>query len=577
MRLLLAVLIAAAPPVPARAANPSAATRGVTDPALAALVAAHAALADAQDPERSATWPDVTPAATAARDTALARLAAGLAVPSATPPGEQDALTRRLLARQIATDREIIRLDEARAPFIKSDGFYTQPTYAAGNTVLASADDTVAWTRRLEALPAFYAAHTANMRRGIATGHTQPAPVVDSVTDMLARMVALPPADDPLVKPFARVPASVDPARWSAARAAAERTVAERVRPAQRALLAFFQTEYRPRARPGLGATTLPNGPAFYAAQVRRHTTTSLTPDQIFALGAAEVARIRAAMTVAIAENGFKGTIPQFLAHVRADRRFYAPTTTAYVERASEIAKRADYALPRLFGTLPRLTYGVVVKPPEIQGSSNGYLNGDPEKGVAGQVSVNQGGERDPLFALPAWVVHEGVPGHHLQIARAQELPLPRFRRDAPLTAYTEGWGLYSETLGEEMGIYRDAYERFGRLSFEIWRACRLMMDVGLHARGWSFDQAADCLRQNTALPEVFIRDETLRYVAWPGQALAYKVGELELLRLRRRAETALGPRFDVRAYHDLILGSGPLPLAILAERVDAWIARGGR
>jgi uncharacterized protein (DUF885 family) len=229
--------------------------------------------------------------------------------------------------------------------------------------------------------------------------------------------------------------------------------------------------------------------------------------------------------------------------------------------------------LPRWFGTLPRLPWGIQVKPPELDASSGGYNLGDPEKGVAGFVVVKSKAYGDPLFSLPAWMLHEGVPGHHLQIALGQErTDLPRFRRRDDVTAFVEGWALYAERLGEEMGVYRTPYERFGRLAFEMWRACRLVMDVGIHVRGYSAQQAAACLRDNTTLPERVIDEETRRYISWPGQALAYKVGELRIVRIRQEAEQALGAHFDIRAFHDALLDEGPMPLAVLEDRMRAWV-----
>jgi len=293
----------------------------------------------------------------------------------------------------------------------------------------------------------------------------------------------------------------------------------------------------------------------------------------VFALGEREVARIRGAMESAMRASNFTGTLPQFIAMLRTEKRFYAPDLQTYVEKASEIGKRIDGLLPIWFGRLPRLTWTIRIKPPELEAASSGYDLGDPGKGAPGTVVVSAHSYQSPLFGLPAWVLHEGVPGHHLQIALAQErTDLPAFRRKDEPTAFVEGWALYAEQLGEEMGVYRDAYERFGRLSFDMWRACRLEMDVGIHWKGWSKEQAESCLRDNTALPETSVVQETQRYIAWPAQALAYKVGELQFLAERQRAEQALGIRFDIRAFHDALLDDGPMPLSILHEQISRWI-----
>jgi uncharacterized protein (DUF885 family) len=278
-------------------------------------------------------------------------------------------------------------------------------------------------------------------------------------------------------------------------------------------------------------------------------------------------------MDLVLGQTGFKGSFAEFLASVRSDPRFYV-SAAQYGEKASEVAKRADFALPRWFGRLPRLPYGVLPMPAGLESSANGYLPGSPQRGVAGMVVYKPWmAQKMPTFGIAPWMLHEGVPGHHLQIALSQENEnVPEFRRADDVTAFVEGWGLYSERLGEEMGIYRDPYEQFGRLSLEMWRACRLVIDTGMHVMGWSRDQAMGCLQQNSALAPTEIAFEVDRYIAWPGQALAYKVGELELVRLRERAEQQLGPRFDVRAFHDLVLGAGAMPLDLLGQRVDHWI-----
>jgi uncharacterized protein (DUF885 family) len=289
------------------------------------------------------------------------------------------------------------------------------------------------------------------------------------------------------------------------------------------------------------------------------------------------VKRIRAEMDAVIRETGFQGDRAAFVAMLRKDPRFYAASRQDLLEKASEIAKRVDDKLPRYFATLPRLTFGVRPVPAEIEETytTGRYFEGAPKQGVAGGYMVNTSHlDQRPLYELPALTLHESAPGHHVQIALGQELQgVPSFRRNADVTAFTEGWGLYAEQLGVEMGIYRDPYEQFGRLSYEMWRACRLVADTGIHWKGWSLDQARACFTDNTALSPLNIEVELARYVGWPGQALAYKVGELKIMALRHKAEQALGPKFDVRRFHDAVLLAGPLPLDLLERRIDAWIA----
>ena len=459
-------------------------------------------------------------------------------------------------------------------PFISGDGFYTTADYAALNTPLDDEAAADAWIARLEALPAYYAREIENMRRGIRTGMTQPH--AHGRARHCGRAWPARPARTTRRRcsPLSATCRSRFPrigARRSRRRPAT--CCIRKVRPAQQSLLQFLEHDYLPAARKEIGIGSVPQGKEYYAYLARRHTSTAMTPAEIHALGESEVKRIRARMDQAIAQTGFKGTFQEFLASVRKDPRFYVGAA-AYGEKASEVAKRADFAMPKYFGKLPRLSYGVLPMPAGLESSANGYLPGSPEQGVAGMVVYKPWmAEKMPTFGIAAWVLHEGVPGHHHQISLSQELTdLPEFRRADDVTAYVEGWGLYSEYLGEEMGIYRDPYEQFGRLSLEIWRACRLVVDTGMHVMGWSRDRAMACLQENSALAPAEIEFEVDRYIAWPGQALAYKIGELKIIELRQRAATQLGAKFDLREFHDLVLGAGPMPLDLLEARVDRWI-----
>jgi len=553
---------------------------------MAALVRDYDAFARQQDPVRAAQrgdtaamrrWPDNSPAAVTARRESLERFRARLAALDGAALAGEDALNRELLSDRVRLAIEGLAFDEERIPFISGDGFYSTADYAALNTVLHDEADAEAWLARIAALPAYHATETANMARGVATGFTQPRMTVERAIADVRAQAHQPAADSLLLAPFATLPESMPAAIRDALRARGLAAVERQVQPAQRALLEFLEREYLPAARRDIGIATVPGGREYYDYLVRRHTSTAMTTDQIHALGLAEVARIRGEMDGVRAAAGFGGTHAEFVAFLRGEPRFYVDPAT-YGEKASEIAKRADMALPRFFGRLPRLTYGVTPIPKGLESSANGYLPGSPETGTPGLVVYKPWLARQmPVFGLAAWVLHEGVPGHHLQIALAQErTDLPEFRRNDDVTAYVEGWGLYAEKLGEDFGIYRDAYERFGRLSLEIWRACRLVIDTGMHVMGWTREQAVACLRDNSALTPAEIEYEVDRYIAWPGQALAYKVGEQRILQLRRRATERLGTSFDLRRFHDQLLGAGPMPLTVLEQRVDAWIAAGG-
>ncbi len=549
---------------------------------VATIVRDYDAFNRAQDPIRAAQrgdteaarrWPDNSPAAVESRRAVLLGFERRLRATPAQLPDAEDALDRDLLLDRLGLALAGYEFDEERIPFLSGDGFYTTPDYAALNTRITDEASAEAWLVRLQAVPEYYRRETENMRRGLRTGFTQPRRTVERAIADVRAQLALAPEKSPLLAPFRALPASMPEARRAALSARGLKAFGNAVRPAQRELLEFLEREYLPGARSEIGIASVPQGRDYYAWLARRHTSTTLTPEQIHRLGLDEVRRIRARMDETIARTGFTGSFQEFLASVRKDPRFYV-SGAQYGEKCSEVAKRADFLLPQYFGRLPRLPYGVRPMPEGLESSANGYLPGSPEQNVAGMVVYKPWmAEKMPTFGIAAWVLHEGVPGHHLQIALSQEMrDLPEFRRADDITAYVEGWALYAERLGEEMGIYREPYEQFGRLSLEIWRACRLVIDTGMHVMGWSRERALACLQENSALAPTEIEFEVDRYIAWPGQALAYKIGELKLVELRERAATRLGAEFDLRAFHDLVLGRGPMPLDVLESRVERWI-----
>lgn len=552
---------------------------------LAQLVARYEALGDpGEDPDSGgsseARWrlPDVSPAADADRAAKLRAIQTELTAMGGKGLSEDEGLTRDLLLYSLRDRIEAATFDEARMPFSSDGGFDVLMLYRASGTTLKSEAEARRWIALLNAMPGWYAANIDNARRGVATGFVQAVPTAQAVLERAQRAAATPLTEDPLLAPLRTLPDTIPAATRAALVAEGEKAVTDKVAPARAGFVRFMAEDYVPHAAKSLAASDLPDGKRYYAFLVRRHTTTDLTPDQIHDLGQAEVARIRARMRETMKAAGFQGELPAFIALLRKDPRFYATSRQQLLEKSSEIAKRADDQLPAHFGILPRLTYGVRPVPASIEkGYTTGrYFGGDPKVGRAGGLMINTSElDQRPLYELPALVLHEGAPGHHIQTSLAQEqVGVPEFRKTLYFTAYGEGWGLYSEWLGEEMGIYRDPYELFGRLSYEMWRACRLVADTGMHWKGWSLDQARACFTDNTALSPVNIEVELKRYVSWPGQALAYKVGELKLLELRRRAEARLGDRFDERAFHDAVLLHGSLPLSVLETRIDAWIAQ---
>jgi len=533
------------------------------------------------DREALRRLPDVRPEAEQADRKQLVVFGERLAKIDAQQLSGEAALNHALLTSIVKESTEEIEFDFSRIAFQNDEGFHTLADYLGRSTTIASREDADAWLARLAALPAWYEQNVSNLKRGIKTRYTQPRIVVDRVLDVARKQVEVKPEDNSLLLPFARMPASIPAQAQAEYRAKALALVRDKIYPAQRAFADFLAKEYVPAARPKLAWRTTPNGEASYRFLVHQHTTTEMTPDQIHKLGEDEVGRIRGLMEKAIAQTGFKGSFAEFQKMLRTDPRFYTRTATELLEKASEIAKRSDDQLPRLFGTLPRLTYGVRPVPAEMaEGYTTGrYWPGSMQMGQAGGYMVNTSHlDQRSLYELPALTLHEAVPGHHLQIALSQELSnLPYFRRNISVTAFTEGWGLYSEFLGEEMGMYRDPYELFGRYSYEMWRACRLVADTGIHWLGWDIEQARRCFTDNSALSEHNIQTELERYISWPGQALAYKVGELRFRQLRSEAEQALGERFDIRQFHDTLLLGGPLPLDIVEVRVRDWVKKSQR
>lgn len=570
------VLIATSGPAVAQA-------RG--DAALARVIAAYEQMARRYDPMTSASegdraalrlLPDASRESQLRQRGELVALKAQLERTRTRGLSDEDALNRMYLLRVINQSIEGIDLDFGRAPISNGDGFFTFGDYLAYSTPIGSADDAEAYLSRLTALPEFYRQNMINARRGIATGYTQPRIVVERALATARAQVDT--MEGTLLTPFAQMPASISAERQEQFRTQARSIIRDQILPLHREAVRFIETEYLPAARPGIGLRSAQNGEALYRYLVRSYTTTDMTPEQIHELGLSEVARIRAAMEREIAASGFHGSFADFQHFLHTDPQFYAHSAEELVMRYSETAKRADGQLPRLFATLPRLSYGIRVIPAEsAEGSTTAYYTqGSAAQGQSGTYWVNTTHlDQRPLYEMPALTLHEAMPGHHLQISRAQELgELPYFRRNAFETAFVEGWGLYAESLGEDMGMYRTPYERFGRLSYEMWRACRLVADTGIHWMGWDIEQARQCFAENTALSPHNIQTELERYIATPGQALAYKIGELTMQRLRREAMTTLGDRFDIRAFHDELLSAGAVPMDVLEARMRAWIAR---
>jgi uncharacterized protein (DUF885 family) len=435
------------------------------------------------------------------------------------------------------------------------------------------------WLARLQALPLLVEQTTALMRTGIQEKILLPKIVMSRIPAQIAKQVVAQPEDSPFYKPFKTFPASIPPEEQKTLAARGAKLVEGGVIPAYRQFQEFFEKEYLPACYDGVGMWQMPNGAEAYAYYARQHTTTNLTPEQIHQIGLAEVARIRTEMEALKTQVHFNGTLAEFFQFLRTDPQFFYHSGQELLNAYKVQAKTTDPLLPKLFKTLPRLPYGVEPIPAVIAPDTYTafYRPGAADGSRAGMFCVNlYKPETRPKWEMTALALHESVPGHHLQISLAQEQgALPEFRRNglADYTAYTEGWALYAEFLGEEMGEYNDPYAKFGELTYEMWRAVRLVLDTGIHYYHWDRQRAIDYFLANAPKTELDITNEVDRYIAWPGQALAYKIGQLKIKELRARAASQLGAKFDVRDFHDVVLSGGALPLDELEKRVDAWIA----
>jgi uncharacterized protein (DUF885 family) len=495
----------------------------------------------------------------------------------------RDSLTR---AEQINRDiaergmRESLESSELGGfliPITNREGFHTGFPELHQRIPLRTTEDYRNYIARLAAFRQYTAGYIELMREGLRRGMTLPSVSLNGIEETISPHIVTDPTKSLLWKPFAEFPATVPAADRAALTASARAAITTGVAAGYQDFLGFVQKEYRPGARKTLGATQLPNGQAFYAQRVRSYTTLDdATPESVHQTGLREVARIRAAMDSVMKAAGWTGDHKSFIHFLRTDPRFYAKTPIELLEKNAYFLKLMEGELPRLFRKLPRMSYGIKTIPeytaPRTTTAYYGQPAGDGTRAGTYWINVYDLPSR-PLYEIEALASHEAVPGHHLQIALQQEMTdVPIFRRFSGATAFVEGWALYSESLGKEVGFYKDPYSEFGRLSYDMWRACRLVIDTGIHSKGWTRQQAIDYLAENSALTLTNITNEVDRYIAWPGQAIAYKTGQMKIRELRTEAERELGAKFDVRAFHDVVLGSGSVPLTVLAENVRQWI-----
>ncbi|MES2017998.1 MAG: DUF885 domain-containing protein [Pseudomonadota bacterium] len=434
------------------------------------------------------------------------------------------------------------------------------------------------WLARLAALPTLIDQSIVLMQEGIKQGYMPPAVLMQRASKQIATQANAAPLDSGFYKPFIKMPDALPEPKQAALRRQAVQLIADKVAPAYARLGKFFDTTYLPKARDTIAASALPNGKAYYDFLAAYYTTTNLSAEAIHATGLAEVARIKARMEAVKQEAGFKGTLEQFFVFLRTDPQFFHKNGAELLLNYQAMSKRIDPELVKVFSVLPRLTYGVRPIPDNIAPDTTTayYQPGASDGTRPGYYYVNlYKPEVRPTWEMMALSLHEAVPGHHFQFARAQEMAqMPTFRKNAYFVAYSEGWGLYAEQLGYEMGLYNNPYDKFGQLTYEMWRAVRLVVDTGMHAKGWSRQQAIDYFKANAPKTDQDIVNEIDRYIGDPGQALAYKIGQLKISELRKQANAALGARFDLRAFNDEVLSTGSVPLAALEKHMQAWLER---
>ena len=484
------------------------------------------------------------------------------------------AILQRMLGEQIESNR----FGQRVVNFTSYSSWHQNFAGMANNLPFRTKADYRSYIDRLAQFPAINAQSIAVANQAIAGGYTQPCVTLQGFEGTITGLITEDPAESRFYEPFTRPrPSTISEADFAALGREAAEVIQAKIYPALAEQRDWYVRDYAPACAQAIGVSGQPGGADYYAFRIREMTTTDMSADEIHQLGLSEVARIRSEMESVAKAAGYASR-EAFIAHLRTDPQYYADDAETLMEKNARQAKTIDGKLPGLFGRLPRLPYGLREIPAETaEGTTTAYYNpGSPEIGVSGTYYVNTSKlDQRPYWEIPALTAHESVPGHHLQIALQQELDMPEFRKQlAFFTAFVEGWGLYSERLGIEMGIYDTAAKDMGRLSYEMWRACRLVVDTGIHSKGWSKDRAVAFMTDNSALTAANIDAEVNRYISWPGQALAYKIGELKIRALRTRAEEALGDQFDLRAFHDVVLGQGAVPLDLLERRIDNWIAQ---
>ncbi|MEN5209219.1 DUF885 family protein [Stenotrophomonas terrae] len=528
---------------------------------------------DSDAPANSTKLPDVSAAAQQARLKVWDEVLAQLKAIDPAKLSAENQVNYAIYKYQVESLAEEVRLGSYEMPFNSDSSFWSNLSFMARRE-MKTAQDYRSYIARLNDVPRYFDQQMVNMRAGLARGFSVPRAVLEGRDVSISTVAELKdPTESPLYEPLKKLPNSIPAAEQAKLQAEAKQAISGSVVPAFGKLLTFYRQEYVPQSRTTLAAEKMPGGKEFYRQQIREYTTLDLSPQQIHAQGLAEVNRIQQEMNTIIDKVGFKGKSEQtrfadFLEFLRTDPQFYAKTPDELLWRAAWISKRVDGVIGK-FMTLPRARFTIVPVPPDI---APFWTAGRGGMGTYWLNTYNLPAR--PLYNLPALTLHESDPGHALQGAlAAEQTGQPEFRRTAYISAYGEGWGLYTEKLGVDMGIYQTPYEDFGRLTYEMWRACRLVIDTGVHHYGWDRDRAIAYLRDHTALSEHEVTTEVDRYISWPGQALSYKLGEITIVKLRAQAEKELGDKFDIKGFHDAVLAQGSVPLPVLEQQIHAYIA----
>lgn len=519
--------------------------------------------------------PDLSPAFLKAKNESFSALLAQLNALDPELMNADNKINLAIIKAQVQNTLDEYRFNAHYMPLTSEFGFHSSMSFLISRSDFSNKQGYDLYLKRLADIPRYFSENIFWMKKGIEVGFTQPKVVLVGYEDSITTFIKDDPEQSSFYAPFKENKANLDKAEFASLQQQAKKIIQAKVIPAYQDYKAFFTQEYYPAARNEIGVSSTENGESFYANRAKHYTTTEMSPKEIHHLGLKEVKRIRAEMQVIIEQVGFEGDFAKFVEFLRTDPQFYAKTPEALLKEASFISKKIDAQLPKLFHTLPRTPYGVAPVPASIAPKyTTGRYVGPSRDDQPGYYWVNTYGlDKRPLYVLEALTLHEAVPGHHLQISLNSELEnLPSYRQNAYISAFGEGWGLYSEWLGLEVGFYQDPYSNFGRLTYEMWRAARLVVDTGMHMFGWSREQAMNFMKDNTALSLHNVKTETDRYISWPGQALSYKIGELTIKRLRKEAEESLGDKFDVREFHHQILKNGSVPLSILEQQIALYI-----